>query len=100
MARYQFTVNGKRVILREHLPAKEYLHIIGGLDKIANLGDLPYDEQVKEIKDVVEEWEFEGDPADIESWGTLNAPVFAAIVVQVTQYIGRQVEVEIEEAKN
>jgi hypothetical protein len=99
MADNEVMVAGKKVILRSYLPSRDYIGIIRGIMNLGNIGDLPFEEQVKPLMPLVESWEFEGEPDDLEAWGKLDAlselmPIFNAI----GEHVARKTSGE--EAKN
>ena len=82
------TVNGKNVVLRERLPAKECYDLLAIVRKAATTGDIGYDEQVKVFTVIVESWEFEGDPKDPEADADLDLLTeFVALDNVVGEYL-------------
>jgi len=63
-------INGKRVTLREHFPTRQYDDLRRQFVALGN--DTPWQERAKLLQRFVKEWEFEGAPDDIESWGDLD----------------------------
>jgi hypothetical protein len=91
----EITVNGKKVTIREHFPARDFW---GMADVWANLNDkTPYDEWARAVSRTVTSWEFEGDPADIEAWGNLDTWLeFQPLIITV----GKIVTDRLTQAKN
>ena len=77
MAEREFTVNGKRVVLRQSFKAKEYHALPRAWSKQLRLapGDemAPLADVVAGLGPFVESWEFEGDPLSVDAWGEMDS---------------------------
>jgi hypothetical protein len=69
----EITINGKRVVLRDVLAAKEAWPIIEIMRNTAAGTALRYQDEVEVLRRTVETWELPGDPADPASYDTLDA---------------------------
>jgi hypothetical protein len=87
----EITVNGKRVILRDRLSAREGWPLRALMAKAAREGDLSFEEEAQALSAVIESWDFPGDPHDVESYAELDMPDFLAIDIEV----GKQLRVLI-----
>lgn len=66
----EITVNGKQVVIRESFPAGEFFD----LPRLwAGSEELPFGEWVEVMARFIESWEFDGEPADVQSWEALDA---------------------------
>lgn len=69
----EITVNGRRVVLRERLPARECWPLIETLRVSQREGrEMTYDEEVRAMATLIESWEFEGDPHDPSAYEALD----------------------------
>ena len=70
------TINGKRVTLRDRIPARMgWEGIIVKVEQIQKEGDIkniPFDDEASLLTIAVESWELDGDPAKVESYGSLD----------------------------
>ena len=66
----EIVVNGKKVVLREKYPVRDFEHLRREFAKITV--DSGWQERAAVNRSFVESWEFDGDPADPESWGDLD----------------------------
>ena len=66
----EVTINGKRVVLRERFPTREYDQLRQQFMAID--ADTPWDKRANTLRAFVESWEFDGDPDDVEAWGDLD----------------------------
>lgn len=64
-------VNGKTVVMREHFPAKKYWGLYGDIQAMLD-PNVPFDTAARFLSQVIESWEFEGDPTKIESYENLD----------------------------
>lgn len=81
-------VNGKKVVLRERMPAKECYDLLAIIRKASDTGDITYDEQVKVFTTIVESWEFDGDPNDPDAYAEIDLLTeFVALDSAVGEYL-------------
>ena len=64
------TVNGKKVVLRERFPVREFDGLRKKFQQLTP--DMPWKQRASIMMEFVESWEFDGDPKDDESWGDLD----------------------------
>ena len=84
----EIEINGKQVVLREKMPAKECYDLLAIVRKAAATGDIGYDEQVQVFTTIIESWEFDGDPKDPEAYAGLDLlPEFVALDSAVGDYL-------------
>jgi len=97
----EVNINGKRVVLRERFPVREFDHLrreFMALKSAEDWANKDWREQAKIYSAFVESWDFDGDPADIESWGGLDTfSEFPAIESAIAQEI---IVGKYEKAKN
>jgi hypothetical protein len=65
-------IDGKTVVLRDSLPARQFYALAGAVQQIYPIGKAPFDEVVPPLVSIVERWELDGNPADIEAWAQLD----------------------------
>lgn len=68
----EVTIAGKRVTFRDRLPAKQNWDLIKTFQKFSDMDNLDFDQLARVFAAMVESWEFDGDPADIASYGALD----------------------------
>ncbi len=87
------TINGKRVTLRERLPARDNWDLMKGFGEGADLQSMSFEQATDIFRRFVESWEFEGDPADVESYAPLDMfreylPLMQAVSERITDLMG------------
>ena len=92
----EVTVNGKKVTLRDRLPAKQSWPLMGALQNMSN-GKLEYDDAVMLLKTAIESWEFAGDPTDAASYETLD--LFSEMMPLANE-VGQGMLAKLSQAKN
>lgn len=65
------TIAGKLVTFKDRLPAKENWSLVTMMNKMSS-GSVDYEPTVAVLSRIVATWEFEGDPADPESYADLD----------------------------
>ena len=63
----EITVNGKRVTIREHFPAREFWNLP---QQWAAFDGEDFDEWARIMGKFITSWEFDGEPTDPVAWGT------------------------------
>jgi len=66
----EITVNGKKVVLRERYPVREFEKLYKLFAEITPQSG--WEQRAKINSQFVESWELDGDPSDPESWGDLD----------------------------
>jgi len=87
------TINGKRVTLRESLPARENWDLMKGFGDGAEFKDMSFDQATDIFRRFVETWEYDGDPALVESYAGLDLfqeymPLMQAVAERITALMG------------
>jgi hypothetical protein len=91
----EITVNGKKVVIREHFPAREFWGLADEWRRITD--ETPYEDLARAVSRIVVSWEFEGDPSAPDSWGNLDTWLeFQPLII----HIGGIVRDRIAQAKN
>lgn len=91
----EITVNGKKVTIREHFPAREFWGLTDEWTKLQPTS--AYDEWARAVGATITSWEFEGDPRDPEAWGDLDTwDEFSPLI----GYIGEYIKGRVDRAKN
>lgn len=100
-------INGTRVKLREHFPAKEFWELPSQILKLSRMqlteGQVDPETALIVLTQVIESWEHPGDPAEISSYDNLDVlgdilPMIQAAIRLVNQRFG-SVETEEEQAE-
>lgn len=82
------TVSGKRVTLRGRLPARANWDLLTRYGQGLELQEMAFDDVVDLLRRVIEAWEFDGDPAEVESYSELDLfGEFMPLVVAVSQQL-------------
>ena len=93
----QIEINGKKVVLRDRLPAQECWPVLASLRRGLAGQEPSFDEEAQVLAFVVEEWEFEGDPHDPTSYATLD---LLSEFLPLDNAIGRYLAQKLGVAKN
>jgi len=101
----EIVVNGKKVVLRESFPTREYdsmRHEFVQMSESVQMGEnVPWQKRARLLSKFIKSWEFEGDPNDVEVWGDLD--LFSetlAIESAITDFMTRRTTWMEESAKN
>jgi hypothetical protein len=83
-------INGKQVVLREHIPAKLGWDIVvnkaGILQK--SFSEINFDDMASLLSVAVERWEFDGDPSDAASYAGLDLiSEFVPLVSHLSEWL-------------
>jgi hypothetical protein len=90
---FEYTINGKRVVLKERLPLREYRGLPAIM--VASKGE-DYDSQVPVFCRLIDSWEFDGSPSDPASYEELDViSELAPLARAVVDYIERKASVDI-----
>ena len=90
------TVNGKKVVLRDRYPMREFQHV---RSMIANIPlDAPWEQRAKMLSHFVVSWEFEGKPSDPNAWGDLDE--WAELIPLENLILSEIVQRGLSQAKN
>lgn len=68
----EIEINGKKVVLRDKLPAKANYDMLGNAAQVIEGAFKDFDKGVAFIQRFVVSWEFDGDPADPASYEDLD----------------------------
>lgn len=83
------TINGKRVVLRDVLLAKDAWPIMDIARHSAKGDILRYEDEVESMRRVIESWDMPGDPADAASYDGLDLfREFGPLSNAVAQHLG------------
>ena len=87
------TINGKRVTLREKLAARDNWDMVQGFGDGVNLSDMSFETATGIFRRFVESWEYEGDPALVESYAELDLfreymPLMQAVSERISALMG------------
>ena len=67
---HKVTINGKAVEIHDSFPAGEWHERFLRFDSYKTTGDFEHD--TKPYLAFIKAWEFDGDPADVDSWRALD----------------------------
>jgi hypothetical protein len=95
----EFSVGGKKVVLKDYLPSSKALGIFRGIERARDLGSLSVKDQVEDLIPAVESWEFDGDPAKLKSWENLDAISLGVLVLEIAGRLDRRLANTLEQAK-
>jgi len=95
----EIVVNGKKVVLRESFPTREYSSMRHELTQLNE--QMPWQKRARLLSKFIESWEFEGDPNDVEAWGDLDLlSETLAIESAIADFMTRRTAWMKEAAKN
>ena len=88
-------VNGTKVILRDKYPTREFVAIRQSFGTVTR--ETPWPERAEVLRNFIQEWDFPGDPQDVEAWGDLD--LFSEMMV-IEAHAARVIQAKVEFAKN
>jgi len=91
----EIVVNGKKVVLRESYPTREYDKLRKQFAELDN--DTPWRKRAAFLRNFIDSWEMESDPKDIEAWGDLD---FFSETLAIEKAIGDLITEKAVWAKN
>jgi hypothetical protein len=71
----EITIAGKRVVIREDYPARENWdlpNLLGAMAGDGTPGSMNMEKAPALLARVIESWEFDADPSDVEAYGDMN----------------------------
>ena len=88
----EITINGKRIVLREKLPARENWDFFQKMN-FPQGTDLTFEQAVGLAQRYIKEWDFEGDPTDVESYADMDLPsellpIINAVTARLNEALG------------
>lgn len=75
----EIDVRGKKVVLRDRIPAREGWPLRDLVLRGAQGERLSFDEEAQALSYMVESWEFDGDPREAESYAGLDLAEFLTL---------------------
>ena len=90
MAATVYEVNGHRIVMREHFPAREYHRLIDDLQKMVNpkVG-MSFEEKVGIYSQFIESWDYDGPVNKIETWEAMDGlRDLGGIATAIASYVG------------
>jgi len=93
----EVTVSGKRVRLRDRLPARECWPLIQAVRKAQQGQETTFDEGVQAIMPMVESWDFDGDPHDGKAYEWLD---LLTEFIPLGQLVGSEIVNRLAASKN
>lgn len=90
-------INGRRVTLRETLPARENWDLMKGFGEGVEFKDMTFEQATNVFRRFVESWEYDGDPAQVDSYANLD--LFREYM-PLMQAIGERIKALLDSGKN